>query len=315
MTERPRRFTRAHPCPICGGHDGLARGRGVRCFGYLDASGEYARCTREDRAGGLPQNRDGTYSHRLRGDCGCGQIHGDPVIPHAHAGRPARRRPAPQSFQSRISRWRRDLRPHVCREEAAVITWPYHDAEGREVFRILRVNYQDDTGSRTKTYRPCHRGQDGRWRLSKPGGLLPLYNLPAVLASQPGVIIPVLEGEKCADIARGLGLLSATTSAHGAQAPQLTDWSPLAGRQVAIIRDEGERGAEYASKVASLLSSLSPLPTLTAIRLPGLSDGEDIEQWAAPPPGCRAGDGRSDRSRATRADRGGIPDAAASPSR
>ena len=52
----PRRFTKAHPCPICGGHDGLSRGEGVRCFGYYDSQGKYARCTREDRAGGLPQN-------------------------------------------------------------------------------------------------------------------------------------------------------------------------------------------------------------------------------------------------------------------
>jgi hypothetical protein len=67
-----RRFTGTNPCPICGGHDGLVRGKGVRCFGYYDGSGKYARCTREEHAGALPQNRDGTYSHRLHGDCRCG---------------------------------------------------------------------------------------------------------------------------------------------------------------------------------------------------------------------------------------------------
>jgi len=69
-------------------------------------------------------------------------------------------------------------------------------------------------------------------------------------------IIPVLEGEKCVEIAIGLGLPRATTSAHGAHAPQLTDWSPLAGRRVAILPDEGTSGAEYASKVAALLAHL-----------------------------------------------------------
>ena len=55
MTRRrtPRRFTRTDPCPICGGHDGLGRGQGVRCFGFFDDSGNYARCTREERAGSL----------------------------------------------------------------------------------------------------------------------------------------------------------------------------------------------------------------------------------------------------------------------
>lgn len=216
MIDRPCRFTRAYPCPICGGHDGLARGQGIRCFGYLDASGEFARCTREDRAGGLRQNRDGTYSHRLQGRCRCGLAHGDPVLPVAGAGRQARRT-SPQTFRSYFT-----LAAFLRRmygEDATVLSWSYHEAGGRECFRILRVNYQDATDTRAKTYRPCHRGSDGRWRLSKPGGLLPLYNLPAVLAAPVGDIVAVLEGEKCADIARGLGLANATTSAHGRKLP------------------------------------------------------------------------------------------------
>ena len=87
-----RRFTRTNPCPICGGHDGLGRGRGVRCFGYYDSTGAYARCTREEYAGSLPQNRDGTYSHRLHGDCRCGQVHGDAP---ARRAMPAPPPPAP----------------------------------------------------------------------------------------------------------------------------------------------------------------------------------------------------------------------------
>jgi hypothetical protein len=75
-TAAHRRFTKSHPCPVCGGHDGLGRGQGVRCFGYYDHAGTYARCTREEQAGSLPQNRDGTYSHRLHGKCRCGQGHG-----------------------------------------------------------------------------------------------------------------------------------------------------------------------------------------------------------------------------------------------
>jgi hypothetical protein len=277
MTERPQRFTRVHPCPVCGGHDALARGQGVRCFGYLDASGDYARCTREDRAGGLPQNRDGTYSHWLHGDCRCGCCHVAPGVCEPAKLEKARRRSAPQSFRSffTLSAFLR----RIYGEDCTVRSWTYEDAEVQEVFRILRIDHEDGTSARAKTYRPCHQGSDTRWRLGKPAGLLPLYHLPAVLASPPA-IVPVFEGEKCADIARGLGLLNATTSAHGAQAPQLTDWTPLAGRMVAIFADEGEAGADYASKVRSLLSELSPPPTLATLWLPGLRDGEDIEQWA-----------------------------------
>jgi hypothetical protein len=281
LTAAPRRFTKAHPCPVCGGHDGMARGQGRRCFGYFDASGDYARCTREDRASGLRQNRDGTFSHTLSGSCPCGQTHGRPAEA-VSGGRPEspRRRATPQSFRSSFTLTAALRRMYG--EGSVVTSWTYHDATGREeAFRILRVDYQTGSGDRAKTYRPCHQAHDGRWRLSKPGGLLPIYNLPGVLATPPGGIVVVLEGEKCADIARALGFANATTSAHGARSPWLSDWSPLAGRRVAILRDEDDDGAGYASKVASLLSVLSPPPTVAEVRLPGLSGGEDIEEWAA----------------------------------
>lgn len=48
----------------------------MRCHGYLDSTGDYARCAREECAGTLPQNDDGTFSHRLHGECRCGAVHG-----------------------------------------------------------------------------------------------------------------------------------------------------------------------------------------------------------------------------------------------
>ncbi len=260
----------------------------MRCFGYLDASGDYARCTREDRAGGLKQNRDGTYSHRLHGRCRCGQAHGDPLTSEAGARFKDRRRSSLQAFRSYYT-LAAALR-RIYGEGASVRFWAYHDAEGREAFRVLRIDRADAEGTKAKTYRPCHQGQDGRWRLSKPGGPLPLYRLPAVRAAPPGGIVPVLEGEKCAEIAVGLGLAHATTSAHGAKAPWLSDWSPLAGRHVVILRDGDEDGAGYATKVAAILAELDPPAVVAIVRLPGLSDGEDIEQWAA----IRRAEGRGD---------------------
>lgn len=277
----PLRFTTSNPCPVCGGHDALGRGQGVRCFGYLDDTGTYARCTREERAGGLPQNRDGTYSHRLHESRRCGTPHGDAPAGEVHPNRMpgVRRRRAEQRFRSCFT-----LAAFLKKrygEGTHLTHWAYHDGEGREVFRVLRVDYRAPDGSNAKSYRPCHQGDDGRWHLATPDGLLPLYRLPVILAASPDEIVTVLEGEKCADIATALGLPGATTSAHGAHAPQMTDWSPLAGRSVAILRDEDGRGAEYAAKVAGLLATLEPPAGVRIIRLPGLSDGDDIEQWAA----------------------------------
>jgi hypothetical protein len=166
-------------------------------------------------------------------------------------------------------------------EGTTVRDWIYRDGEGREAFRVLRIDYRGPDGSMAKTYRPCHRCADGRWQFGRPEGLLPLYNLAAILTAPPQGIVTVLEGEKCADLAASIGLPHATTSAHGAQSPQLTDWSPLAGRPVAIIRDEGGRGGEYAAKVTAILDALTPPADARILQLPGLSNGEDIEQWIA----------------------------------
>jgi len=276
----PRRFTRSHPCPVCRGHDGLGRGQGVRCFGYYDRSDRYARCTREEHAGSLPQNRDGTYSHRLHGECRCGQVHGDVSAPASQARAAAAsvlRSRAQQRFRS-YSTLAAFLRKRYG-EGTAVRFWIYRDAAGDEVFRVLRVDYRAPDGSKAKSYRPCHRAADGRWLLSRPDMPLPLYNLPTILAAPPEATITVLEGEKCTDIAAALGLPYVTTSAHGAKAPQLTDWSPLAGRSVALVRDEGKDGVAYAAKVAALLAALDPPAAVHVVSLLGLSDGEDIEQW------------------------------------
>ena len=282
MTARPRRFSKTDPCPICGGHDGLNRGQGVRCFGYYDRAGKFARCTREERAGGLTRNKDGTYSHRLHGKCRCGQSHGQAAA-SAGKARPAAapgtlKRRAEQRFRSYFT-----LRAYLIRrygDGTQVRFWMYRDAAGAEAFRVLRIDYKAPDGTKAKSYRPCHQAADGRWLLSRPALPLPLYNLPALLAAPPNATIAVLEGEKCTDIAAALGLPYATTSAHGAKAPQLTDWSPLAGRSVALLGDEDDDGASYAAQVASILAALDPPAEVRVVRLPGLSDGEDIEQFA-----------------------------------
>ena len=117
-----------------------------------------------------------------------------------------------------------------------------HSASSASITRL-------PTASQAKSYRPCHKAADGRWLLSRPDEPLPLYNLPAILAAPPQATVAVLEGEKCTDLAASLGLPFVTTSAHGAKAPQLTDWSPLAGRRVAILRDADRDGEGYAAKV------------------------------------------------------------------
>ena len=160
----------------------------------------------------MPQNADGTYSHRL-GHCRCGQAHGEAPAGDARPAETpgARRSRAQQRFRSYFT-----LAAFLKKrygDGSSVTPWVYRERGGEEAFRVLRVDYRAPDGSKAKSYRPCHQEADGRWRLSKPAGLLPLYNLPAILAAPPTAIITLLEGEKCSDIATAIGLQHATASA------------------------------------------------------------------------------------------------------
>ncbi|MDA1228972.1 MAG: DUF3854 domain-containing protein [Chloroflexi bacterium] len=71
------RHSRQDPCPICGGHPGLAKGQGIRCAGI--SMDRVAYCTREQYAGGLPldiSTSPAAYKHALFGRCDCGTQHG-----------------------------------------------------------------------------------------------------------------------------------------------------------------------------------------------------------------------------------------------
>jgi hypothetical protein len=108
----------------------------------------------------------------------------------------------------------------------------------------------------------------------------PLYRLPEL--PDAGRVF-VLEGEKCADLVCRLGL-TATTSSEGAQAAHKTDWSPLAGKDVVILPDRDKPGEDYAAAVLALLRRLDPPPRVRVVRLPGLLDHQDVEQWLAAQP-------------------------------
>ena len=88
-----RRWTEHAPCAICGGHDGLPKGRGVRCFGFISSDGAWARCSREDH-GGDWEPSTGCHVHRLDKPCRCGIDHLD--------GRAASPAPIPPPAAPRI---------------------------------------------------------------------------------------------------------------------------------------------------------------------------------------------------------------------
>ncbi|MCX5671419.1 MAG: hypothetical protein NTU94_08895 [Planctomycetota bacterium] len=148
-------------------------------------------------------------------------------------------------------------------------SWTYYNADGTEALTVLRFNLPDGD----KTYRPLHRNGGG-WSIGDPPGKLPLYHLADLDGARR---VYVVEGEKCAEVATHLGL-TATTSAHGAEAAGKTDWRPLAGHDVPILRDNDKGGNDYGNDVATILTALGC--TVRVVLLPGLPEGGDIEDFA-----------------------------------
>lgn len=259
-------FTAKFPCPICGGSDNDRRGQGKRCFGALSSDGNYAHCTREDLAFGLhiePQSL--TYAHRLNAPCNCG---------HSHGAQAMMALPDPR-ISPYLGKTNSEL-PHTaqsCLElnfsVQALLTavWDYTDSIGQPYAAVGRFE-----GPKGKTYRPVHWSPAG-WILGDPPGSWPLYHLSSLRDARQ---VLVLEGEKCTNLAVSIGF-AATTSAHGSSAATKTDWTPLAGKSVAILPDHDLPGEAYASAVSDILLELGC--TVRIVRLPGLDHAEDLEQW------------------------------------
>ena len=154
----------------------------------------------------------------------------------------------------------------------------YDSASGIPVLAVLRLDRADEavdeTGKRIKTYRPIHF-VDGGWKLGDPPGLLPIFNLPAIIASTG--IVYVVEGEKAARAGETIGLLC-TTTAHGAKSPAKTDLAPLRGRHVVILRDNDEAGFEYA-KVMAQLCLAAGAASVKIVILPGLPPKGDLADF------------------------------------
>jgi hypothetical protein len=176
------------------------------------------------------------------------------------------RQPAPERNAPRQFATAKDAadayRATMGRESAR---WCYRDASGEPIGLVLRWNLEDGS----KTIRPAWRiGNAWRHTYPEPRTLYALDRLGA----DPAARVFVVEGEKCAEQLAALGL-QATTSAGGAKAAGRADWSPLAGREVAIVPDADGAGRKYAEEVRALLAALDPPARAAIVSLPGLAEG------------------------------------------
>jgi putative DNA primase/helicase len=161
--------------------------------------------------------------------------------------------------------------------------WIYRDADNRDLMAVGRFDLPDGT----KEFRPLRvvAAADGTplgWSIGNPPAPLPLYGLDAL--PKTGRVY-IVEGEKCVDAMRSIGL-AAVTSSHGAASAARTDWAPLSGYNIVILPDRDEAGERYAVEVTRLLRELLPPAMVGIIRLDEprgerTPDGFDVADWIA----------------------------------
>lgn len=146
----------------------------------------------------------------------------------------------------------------------------YRDTEGRPLMATLRRDLADGG----KTFSQWTPKGDGWVPVGLPAPR-PLYGLPE-LAAEPDRQVVVVEGEKCAEaVAEKWGEL-ATTWPGGSKQWQHADWTPIAGRRVAIVADADTGGRDASTGIAHKTHALG---CEVRLALPEGETGEDVADW------------------------------------
>ncbi len=239
---REQRFSRDHPCPVCGGFDGGPRQKGTRCFGFLSNDRAWANCTREEYAGALVANPDSqSYGHRVTGPCGCGFQHG--------AESPA------ETYNPRG-------------DPTAV--YPYRDERGTLLFEVVRYN--------PKAFSQRRPNGAGGYVWNLHGVRRVLYRLAETLeAAAAGRTVYVTEGERDADALAALGL--AVTTNPGGAGKWREEYAGMLRetRRAVLLPHNDAPGREHGQAAARSLYNAGV--EVAVLELPGLADKGDVSDW------------------------------------
>jgi 5S rRNA maturation endonuclease (ribonuclease M5) len=149
-----------------------------------------------------------------------------------------------------------------------VATYDYTDDKGALLYQVCRLE--------PKSFRQCRPDGHGDriWNLD---GVQRVVYRRRELLQYPDACVFVVEGEKDADRVASLGHC-ATTVASGTWTADCV--KALAGRDVLILRDMDEAGADKALKAATALRGTAK--TIRIVELPGLTghkNNKDVSDW------------------------------------
>ena len=151
--------------------------------------------------------------------------------------------------------------------------WYYTDEMGENLFvkRRLRVNTP-----KGKDYR-LYRIENGVVQHTLGNARIVPYNLPMVQdAIERGRAVYIVEGEKCAESVRGLGLVSSTSHRGASGWPkEINEF--FVDANVIVLPDNDRAGQGYAKSVVENLFGVAK--SIRVVELPGLEEREDVYDW------------------------------------
>lgn len=159
-------------------------------------------------------------------------------------------------------------------------SYRYANETGQVAFEKQRL--ERGTGNeREKRFRIRHYVKGQGWVWSAPAQIYP-YRLDEVIKADAGVIIWIVEGEKCVEAIRERGGV-ATSGAYGANPGTfLKDWVKyFRGRRVVLLPDldDNGKGQAFMRDVYELLKPVAE--SCTYLELQGLSNKGDVFDWFA----------------------------------
>lgn len=157
--------------------------------------------------------------------------------------------------------------------------YDYKDESGTLLFQAVRKRLTDPAkfpNEPRKQFRQRAPDGKGNWVWSLQGVRRVLYRLPELLASAPGAIVWIVEGEKDVDRLRSLGL-TATCNPMGA-GKWLDEFSDfLAGHDCVVIEDNDDAGRTHAESVCQSL--FGKAQKIRKLSFPTLPEHGDVSDW------------------------------------
>lgn len=155
--------------------------------------------------------------------------------------------------------------------------FPYRDERGECLYEVHRVEATATKDKEFTMWLPGAEHAGGTKNVRRV-----LFGLPELLKTQPGEVVCIAEGEKCALAVACLGVACTTNpNGSGTWRQNYTDWlkENLADRRFLVLADNDRAGKEHALAVCDSLKVAGLLVWLA--ELGELPPAGDVVQWIA----------------------------------